>query len=520
VARYFNTEGPVRQDRHYQIPPLSRIDLRHVERLIEADKYFLLHAPRQTGKTSCLRALVDLLNRRGRHRALYVNVEAAQPSNEDPDKANLEIATAIAHEAALQLGDDYPGGRLQSLAELSPLSLVNRLLSVWALHDPKPIVLVLDEFDSLVGDSLLSILRQLRAGYPERPGRFPQSVILCGLRDVKDYRLDTTGSPFNILAESMRQGDFTRQHVEELYAQHTAETGQVFEPDAVDLAWELTRGQPWLVNALAHEVTWYMPEAADPAVPITRALIERAKESIILKESSHIKQLMFRLREDRVRRVILPLLLGNDVRIGLQDDDASYCRDLGLVREGPDGVEIANPIYREVVPRCLTTTVQADLQGLHKPSWYIRPDQTLDIGALMRAFQQFFRENSESWSEQHDYKEAGPQLLLQAFLQRIVNGGGRIEREYGLGRRRTDLLVIWPHLGGTQRVVFELKSTQGPATPAALNQALEQTADYMDKCGASEGHLVWFDRGQRPWDDKIGHALHQHRRRDIHLWTA
>ena len=38
----------------------------------------------------------------------------------------------------------------------------------------------------------------------------------------------------------------------------------------------------------------------------------------------------------------------------------------------------------------------------------------------------------------------GPQLLLQAFLQRVVNGGGRIEREYGLGRGRTDLLIVWP----------------------------------------------------------------------------
>jgi hypothetical protein len=198
----------------------------------------------------------------------------------------------------------------------------------------------------------------------------------------------------------------------------------------------------------------------------------------------------------------------------------SYCLDLGLVRRGTRGLEVANPIYRELIPRYLAAEAQEYFEERSETAWYIRPDNTLDIGALMRAFQQFFRENSESWSEQHDYKEAGPQLLLQAFLQRIVNGGGRIEREYGLGRRRTDLLVIWPHLGGTQRVVFELKSTQGPATPTALNQALEQTADYMDKCGTSEGHLVWFDRGQRPWDDKIGHALHQHRGRDIHLWTA
>jgi hypothetical protein len=159
-------------------------------------------------------------------------------------------------------------------------------------------------------------------------------------------------------------------------------------------------------------------------------------------------------------------------------------------------------------------------QSKARREWYVRADNTLDVPALMVAFQQFFRENSEHWLERFDYKEAGPQLLLQAFLQRIVNGGGRIEREYGLGRRRTDLLVIWPHPAGVQRVVFEIKATVGRPTPSALEKALEQTADYMDRCGAAEGHLVWFDRGAASWDDKIEHRVLQHGSRAIHHWGA
>jgi hypothetical protein len=70
-------------------------------------------------------------------------------------------------------------------------------------------------------------------------------------------------------------------------------------------------------------------------------------------------------------------------------------------------------------------------------------------------FQEFFRKHFENWVDGFDYREAGPQLLLQAFLQRIVNSGGRVEREYGLGLQRTDLLVIWPFKSGCREVVLE-----------------------------------------------------------------
>ena len=105
-----------------------------------------------------------------------------------------------------------------------------------------------------------------------------------------------------------------------------------------------------------------------------------------------------------------------------------------------------NPIYREVIPRELTFPVQATVTD--DPAWYVGADGALQVDKLLAAFQAFFREHSEHWVERFQYKEAGPQLLLQAFLQRIVNSGERIEREYGLGRMRTDLLIVWPSAGG------------------------------------------------------------------------
>ena len=115
-------------------------------------------------------------------------------------------------------------------------------------------------------------------------------------------------------------------------------------------------------------------------------------------------------------------------------------------------------------------------------------------------------------------------MLLQAFLQRIVNGGGRIDREYGLGRRRTDLLLHWPldetqgYLGPLQRVVIELKLLH-KSLDATVSEGLEQTADYLDRAGTADGHLLIFDR--RPgmtWEERIFQRVETCRGYSIQVW--
>jgi hypothetical protein len=256
-------------------------------------------------------------------------------------------------------------------------------------------------------------------------------------------------------------------------------------------------------------------------VPITLERYLAARERLIQSRSTHLEQLGDKLREPRVHRVIAGLLEGEGVLGQLSTDDLEYVQDLGLVRTRPQ-IEITNRIYREVIPRELTWTAQT---GIAQPQpWYVRPDRRLDIPKLLAAFQQFFREHSDAWIEGFSYKEAGPQLLMQAFLQRIVNGGGRISREYGLGRKRTDLLLEWPldevqgYSGPVQRVVIELKLVK-KAPEATLQQGLEQTADYAAQVGADEAHLVLFDR--RPgvgWDERIWQRAAVQDGREIGVW--
>ena len=364
--RFFNTTGPVRSDKHYCVPPLTRLDLDDVLGLVRNEQYFVLHAPRQTGKTSALLALRDLLNSgtAGTYRCVYANVEGAQAAREDKEEALRAILDELASRALATLGDGFLDERWPAiLAKSGPNGALRAALTGWAEADPNPLVLLLDEIDTLVGDTLLSVLRQLRAGYDRRPGGFPQSVVLCGLRDVADYRIDspsgkpalTGGSPFNIKAKSLRLGDFSRAETLALLAQHTEETGQAFTPDALDSVWTQTQGQPWLVNALAAETCFATAAGRNRARPVVAAAVLESRERLIQRRATHLDYLTDRLEEERVRRVVEPILSG-----ATESDhtarDVEYVRDLGLVAlDAP--LRMANPIYAEVVTTmCSTTT--------------------------------------------------------------------------------------------------------------------------------------------------------------------
>ncbi|MBQ7495944.1 MAG: ATP-binding protein, partial [Bacteroidaceae bacterium] len=327
-----------------------------------------------------------------------------------------------------------------------------------------------------------------------------------------------------IKAESLRLGNFTKEEIRALYLQHTHETGQQWDEQCFPMVWEATEGQPWLVNALAHEVTWKMKENRNRSVIITPDMLYRAQEQIIYRRDTHIDILIDKLKEPRVKRVIEPILSNSDEpdESLIPSDDIQYVVDMGLVKvERGKPRRIANGIYREIIPRELVWSTQTGL--VQQPQWYQNPDGSLDMQKLILDFQQFFRQNSDSWIGKFDYAEAGPQLLMQAFLQRVVNGGGYIDREYGLGRKRTDLLIRKPLGCGygvpVQRIVLELKIKRG-ALDTVIADGLRQTWEYMDTVGSvDEGHLIIFDRdGQRSWEERIWHRPADYQGHPIMVW--
>ena len=531
MERFFNTAGPNRPAEQYTIDPLSRFDLDDVLMLIRQKKYFVLHAPRQTGKTSCMLALRDYLNQHGDYIAVYANVEGGQASRNDVESVVKSTVDTLAEEFKDAVGSDMPLQIRDGIKDIGKDAKLATYLRRLSQSLPKPVVLFIDEIDALVGDSLVSVLRQLRAGYANRPDAFPNSIVLCGVRDVRDYRIVlsnqdiiTGGSAFNIKAESLRLGNFTPEEIRQLYQQHTDETGQEFDEACFPMIWEATEGQPWLVNALGYEVTMRMKENRDRSVRIIPEMIYRAQEQIIYRRDTHIDILIDKLKEPRVKRVIEPMLANSDEADDnlIPTDDIQYVADMGLIKvERGKNRRIANAIYSEIIPRELTWSTQDGLT--QQPQWYQNPDNSINMEKLLLDFQQFFRQNADSWIQKFDYAEAGPQLLLQAFLQRIVNGSGYIEREYGLGRRRTDLLIRKPltdgYGGPIQRVVLELKIKRG-LLETVIDEGLRQTYDYMDAVGSvDEGHLIILDRTkEKTWEERIWHKSCSFQEKTIMVW--
>lgn len=505
MDKYFNTTGLCNPELHYMVDPFRGL-LPEVYTLIERQQFFVIHAPRQTGKTTLLHQLAHRLNREGKYTATVCSLEGAAYQSIGVEAANELFVRSLYFTAQLFLSPD----ELPPNPDAYPAKayLLREYLGDWSSAQRKPIVLLIDEIDSLYDDVLVSVLRQLRDGFQLRPQRFPQSIALVGLRDIREYKLRArgdnpslgSGSPFNVKAKSFFLPVFSKEDVQELLQQHTDATGQAFSEQVIETIYGLSGGQPWLTNALAAEIVSEILEN-DYSQSITMAMVEEAKERLIAARQTHLDSLADKLKEDRVRKIVTAIVSGDEIFADDWDDSIRYCTDLGIIKAKNGNVTFANPIYREIITRVLNSSMQGSLTGKEEytTSLFVHPDGRLNMDKLLQAFQQFYRENSEHWLGRFQYKEAGHQLLLMAFLQRIVNGGGRIQREMAAGSGRTDLAIYWQN----EVHVIEMKIKRNAQ---ALAKGRTQLKRYLDTLNQKRGYLVLFElkpSTELPWEERI-----------------
>ncbi len=500
MTRWFNIADPCSDDIHYMLSPTVRLP--DLEELIQQRSYFVLHAPRQTGKTTAMLSLAKQLTDTGNYAAVMVSVEVGSAFNHDPTAAELAILGAWYNTIEDSLPTELQPPAKQWQQE-EPGSRIKAFLRGWAKAINRPIVLFIDEIDSLQDQTLISILRQLRDGFPKRPENFPSSVGLIGLRDVRDYKVASggsdrlnTSSPFNIKVASLTMRNFNLEEVGELYQQHTAATGQIFTSEAIETAYDLTQGQPWLVNALAKEIVEKMVK--NRIIAITKEHILTAKEILIARQDTHLDSLAERLREKRVKNIIEPILAGQTLPDTLADD-RQYLIDLGLlIRDPMGGLVISNPIYREVIPRVLVQGTQDSLP-LISPSWLTTTGE-LNVDALLTAFLKFWRQQVEPLLSSAAYHEIAPHIVLMAFLHRVVNGGGVLEREYAIGSDRMDLCLRYKDvILGIELKVWRDKKRDPQA------DGIEQLESYLGRLGLDFGWLFIFDRRKNalPMEERL-----------------
>ena len=468
------------------------------------EQYFVIHAPRQTGKTTAIKALVREINDKGNMAAFYCSLETIQKLVKSYETAMREIRHLVLRSAGMVRALAPFAAEIGELKSSSGISTaVGDALQDLCVKCGKPVAVFFDEVDSLVGDVLVSFLRQLRDGYVNRDMMpFPASIALVGMLDVRDYKAQVRAdgeslgqiSPFNIITEDMLLRNFNVEEVAALYAQHTEETGQAFAPDVLGKVMEFTGGQPWLVNALARECVEKI-HGFRYGETVTAEDVETAKETIIRRRDTHVDSLMERLREPRVRRIVEPLIFGGERTVSSNSEDWRFVVDLGLLREQNGTLVPANKMYAEIIGRYLSRDAQESMQALIQAMPWATPDG-LDMPGLMAAFQAFWRENSGADRRAYEYGEATPHLVLMAFLQRVTNGKGRIVREMALGSKRLDLCVEFRG----HRYAVEVKTAKN----FAGDDSYKQLAGYLGTLGLPEGWMAIFDEDKsKPWEEKL-----------------
>ncbi|MDR2344546.1 MAG: hypothetical protein LBE18_00615, partial [Planctomycetaceae bacterium] len=198
--RFFNTTGPCNPEDHYMLPPAERLVGAQLNRYINDELYWVLHAPRQTGKTTFMQSWAREINAGDEAVACYVSVERCDRVSQ-AELAIPAICGAVRNyaqwsELPVPVSDDP-----------NHFSMLGSILNNWSqLVAPKPLIVLFDEVDVLIDETMVSFLRQLRGGFAGRGvGKFPISIALVGMRDLKDYLIKAKdgqpinpGSPFNI----------------------------------------------------------------------------------------------------------------------------------------------------------------------------------------------------------------------------------------------------------------------------------------------------------------------------------
>jgi hypothetical protein len=510
-AKRFNTAGPCVPEKHYVLPVLPRLP--SVADMIEGEFYFILHAPRQSGKTTFLKTLTDHINSQGQMYALCCSLAALRPIEDRAEAMDTIVSqlndSMISSKVEIIRHKAYSYGTIPGMA--APDTKAKRLLNRLCQDLDKELAVFFDEADLLTGPGLLAFLAQIRDGFNDRDAysnKFPRSLALVGMRDIRDYIAskypgssgEHLASPFNIVTERMTLANFTEAEVGTLYRQHTEATGQRFEDSAIARDWRWTEGQPWLVNALARQIV-EIKLKNDYSVAIDAPLVDEAAECLIKRRDTHIDSLQERLKEPRVKKILESSLAGNLSEVSPDDDDSRYCRDLGLLALTDQKLlRPANPIYKEVIIRTLTDQIDKFIPQTAINIW--TDGKVLLLNDLLIEFQKFWRKIMDarakrlSLLEIIQYDEANHAIILFAFLQRALNGGAQIYHEFSEGRGSVDLRAIY----NNREYLVEVKLKGAKS----LRDSLAQLSGYLDTAGEDEGWLVIFDKNKvKRMEDKF-----------------
>lgn len=499
--RYFNTYGPVNTEEHYVVPRRELVD--QLVTQIQCGTYFTIFAPRQVGKTTLLRALIDIVQQQPGYLPLALNFEAYERWNATEFLEGFTADFTDKIFSVLREHQHQHADEVEALvAETTPIdsffTLQQFFLAPHRLLPDQRLVILIDEFDGTPTEAISPLLQIWRQIYLNSQSPRPlHSIALIGLQNIAKLNLGRS-SAFNI-ARQVRLENFTPAQVHDLLGQYTAETGQPFTDAAMAELYTLTSGHPFLVNRLAAIVTEEI--ATDRTAAITPTHVDKAQRKLV-RETNHNFETLGRHAKEHAEEV-LAILFGRAVPFNLNIGLINTLYMQGIINESPtETCQIANPIYRQVLIaylRPLNFGLQGELLVNGFDFRKLLTGNGLDMQGILTNFRQFVeRRGKEAFKVSPMPQEATGQYMLMAYLDAVLRQiGGVVYTEVPSGDGRLDLIVIFQE----ERYIIETKIWRGAVY---FDRGIEQLHQYLASEDLREGYYVVFNARPNiygPWDE-------------------
>ena len=508
--REFGTQGPVNSKDHYVVSRSEEL-ADYINR-VKQGRYIVLFAPRQSGKTTffqeVLKTLADDANV---YFSIQLNFEMYK--NHTPGAFYADLLEDIREEIEEGLASRnlIPSPELLQFLEHTQMTshsamrrffrqLPRMLRDELSTRVPPRLALIIDEFDGIPQTAVSDFLHTLRRIYlTGREVRSPYSVGIIGVKNITQLDYDSSISPFNIQDE-FTLPNFTAAQVRELFSQYTAEVGQAFAPEVIDLLHKQTAGQPFLVNRCAQILTTELDIPKTDTIQMHH--FSQAYAELIEERNTNIEHLITNIRRNpRFEKMLMQIAFyGSSINFTLHDEIVSELATYGIISRGEDGMcEIRNPIYLHCIIQALKPLING-LEDQYSPeegpidfTGYITPTGQIQMHTLINNFNDFIARAGFRILQVPDTpKEFVGQYLLFAYLDefvKIVHATMRLE--VPTGRGRTDIIISH----NRQQYIIETKVWRNERH---YQVGKHQLAAYLKSEGATEGYYIVFDHRENP----------------------
>jgi hypothetical protein len=498
--RRFHSYGPLNTKLHYYAPRKNLIDKTYTqltgENQAEGGHYITVWAPRQCGKTWIMQEIVEKIKQTNQYEVGILSMEAAK--EEQKEKEVLKI---LMEKMQIAFAKSFPP--IESIKEIPRIFTKQ--------YFQKPMILVLDEFDSLQEafiNRFAGIFRDMFTTRTNERNKSTQEkscllhgLALIGVRSVLGIE-NERGSPFNI-QRSLHIPNLTFDEVKEMFRWYEKDSGQTVQPEVIQNLFQETNGQPgltcWFGELLSEGCEGYENEKSKPITPDLFEEVLAAAVNIL--PNNNILNIISKANEEEYRDDVLDLFK-TDQKVEFTYDDKSlnFLYMNGVIDREKENrtkyyVKFASPFVQKRLFNFFSRELFHYLGKLYDPfddPYDCITETALDIPKLLRRYETYLKKNRE-WllknaPRRSDLRifEAVYNFNLYSYLKQLLGAeDGDVFPEFPTGNGKIDLIINYKG----KQYGLEVKSF---TTRGNYRQSLVRAAQYGSQLGLNEIFLVFF----------------------------